>query len=72
MDFPILVEHPTFGDYRGNFCASPIIMMGDKRLDKNWVQVNTSISVDPFTLRGLHFQNHPFHHSRENRGSLEL
>lgn len=64
MDFPILVKHPTFGDHRGNFCASPIIMISDKRLDKNWVQVNTSISVDPFTLRGLHFQNHPFQQTK--------
>jgi dTDP-4-dehydrorhamnose 3,5-epimerase len=64
MDFPKLVEHPTFGDHRGNFCASPIQMMSDKRLDKNWVQVNTSISIDPFTLRGLHFQNHPFEQTK--------
>ena len=64
MDFPILVEHSTFGDHRGNFCASPISMMNDKRLDKNWVQVNTSISVDPLTLRGLHFQNHPFQQTK--------
>jgi dTDP-4-dehydrorhamnose 3,5-epimerase len=64
MDFPKLVEHPTFGDHRGNFCASPISMMSDKRLDKNWVQVNTSISVEPFTLRGLHFQTHPFQQTK--------
>jgi dTDP-4-dehydrorhamnose 3,5-epimerase len=64
MDFPKLVEHPTFGDHRGNFCASPIQMMSDKSLDRNWVQVNTSISVDPLTLRGLHFQTHPFQQTK--------
>lgn len=64
MDFPLLVDHPTYGDHRGNFCASPITMMEDKRLDKNWIQVNTSISIDSFTLRGLHFQNYPFQQTK--------
>jgi len=64
MDFPLFLNHPTFGDHRGNFCASPISMMSDKRLDKNWVQVNTSISVEPFTLRGMHFQVGNFQQSK--------
>ena len=60
MEIPFLIEHKTFGDHRGNFCGSPIDMPKDKRLDKKWVQVNTSISIDTFTLRGLHFQLEPF------------
>ena len=64
MDIPFLIEHKTFGDHRGNFCGSPIDMPKDKRLDKKWVQVNTSISIDTFTLRGLHFQLEPFQQSK--------
>ena len=59
-----MIEHKTFGDHRGNFCGSPIDMPKDKRLDKKWVQVNTSISIDTFTLRGLHFQLEPFQQSK--------
>lgn len=64
MEIPFLIEHKTFGDHRGNFCGSPIDMPKDKRLDKKWVQVNTSISIDTFTLRGLHFQLEPFQQSK--------
>ena len=60
METPFLVNHKTFGDHRGNFCQIVLNMKQDKRLDKLWVQVNTSISVDPYTLRGLHFQDEPF------------
>jgi len=54
MEIPYLVNHKTFGDQRGNFCQ----MVLEK--DKNWVQVNTSISVEPYTVRGLHFQDEPY------------
>ena len=64
MEIPFLIEHKTFGDHRGNFCGSPIDMPKDKRLDKKWVQVNTSISIDTFTLRCLHFQLEPFQQSK--------
>lgn len=50
MEEPFLIEHPAYGDHRGVFCASPL---SEKH---NWVQVNTSISTEKFTLRGLHFQ----------------
>lgn len=60
MDYPSLISHPTFGDSRGNFCGTQIEMIFDERLDKNWVQVNTSISLENYTLRGLHFQLEPF------------
>lgn len=47
---PFLVEHLSRSDHRGVFCASPLS-------EKNeWVQVNTSISTQKYTLRGLHFQ----------------
>ena len=64
MDFPIFLNHPTFGDHRGNFCQMPINMMSNNLVDKNWVQVNTSISVEPFTLRGMHFQVGNFQQSK--------
>jgi dTDP-4-dehydrorhamnose 3,5-epimerase len=64
MDFPVLLKHPTFGDHRGNFCQMPINMMDNKSVDKNWVQVNTSISVEPYTLRGMHFQVGNFQQSK--------
>jgi len=64
MEYPFKVKHQTFGDHRGNFCGSLIDMIGDERLDKKWVQVNTSISIDSFTLRGLHFQLDPFQQSK--------
>ena len=64
MDFPIFLNPPTFGDHRGNFCQMPINMMSNNLVDKNWVQVNTSISVEPFTLRGMHFQVGDFQQSK--------
>ena len=60
MEKPFLIEHKTFGDHRGNFCQIPLEMKHNKKLDKNWIQVNTSISVEPYTVRGLHFQLDPF------------
>jgi dTDP-4-dehydrorhamnose 3,5-epimerase len=64
MEIPFVVNHQTFGDHRGNFCSVKTNMIYDQRLDKNWIQVNTSISVDPFTLRGLHFQVNGFEQSK--------
>ena len=60
METPFLINHKTFGDHRGNFCQIVLDMKHDTRLDKNWVQINTSISVDQYTVRGLHFQDEPF------------
>ena len=64
MEKPFIVSHPTFGDHRGNFCSVKTNMIYNTSLDKNWIQVNTSISVDPFTLRGLHFQVNGFEQSK--------
>jgi dTDP-4-dehydrorhamnose 3,5-epimerase len=64
MEKPFLIEHPTFGDDRGNFCSVKTNMVNNPDLDKNWIQVNTSISVDPYTLRGLHFQVNGFEQSK--------
>jgi dTDP-4-dehydrorhamnose 3,5-epimerase len=64
MEFPFITEHKTFGDDRGNFCPSPLHMKHDQRLDKHWVQVNTSISPLIHTIRGLHFQLEPFEQSK--------
>jgi dTDP-4-dehydrorhamnose 3,5-epimerase len=38
------------------FCANEFSSLG---LNINWVQVNTSLSENIGTLRGLHFQSHP-------------
>jgi dTDP-4-dehydrorhamnose 3,5-epimerase len=64
MEKPFILKHQTFGDHRGNFCSIRTNMINDTRLDKNWVQVNTSISVEPHTLRGLHFQVNGFEQSK--------
>lgn len=64
METPFIINHQTYGDHRGNFCSIKTHMIEDQRLDKNWIQVNTSISVDPFTLRGLHFQVNGFEQSK--------
>lgn len=64
MEFPFITEHKTFSDDRGNFCPSPLHMKHDQRLDKHWVQVNTSISPLIHTIRGLHFQIEPFEQSK--------
>lgn len=60
MEKPFIVEHKTFQDSRGNFCSLKTSMIQDERLDKNWVQVNTSISLEPYTVRGMHFQLNNF------------
>jgi dTDP-4-dehydrorhamnose 3,5-epimerase len=64
MEFPFILKHKTFGDDRGNFCPSLLNMKDDPRLDKNWVQVNTSISPSIHTVRGLHFQIEPFEQAK--------
>lgn len=55
---PLLVPHRTFEDDRGNFCPSPLVL-NDPEIDRNWVQVNTSISPLKYTVRGLHYQEPP-------------
>lgn len=64
MEIPFLIEHKTFQDERGNFCSVRTNVIEDKRLDKNWVQVNTSVSLESFTVRGLHFQVGGFEQSK--------
>ena len=61
---PFIIPHVTFGDNRGNFCGAPLDMSNDKRLDKKWVQVNTSISIESHTIRGLHYQITPFEQAK--------
>ena len=64
MEKPRLIEHKTYEDTRGVFCPSPLNMNYDNDLNKNWVQVNTSVSPDKFTIRGLHYQEKPFEQTK--------
>ena len=64
MEKPFIIQHPTFQDERGNFCSIQTNMIKDVRLDKNWVQVNTSISHEPYTIRGMHFQINGFEQTK--------
>ncbi len=64
MEKPFIVEQKTFKDDRGVFCATPIQMTRNKALDKFWVQVNTSISEEKHTLRGVHYQEEPFEQAK--------
>jgi dTDP-4-dehydrorhamnose 3,5-epimerase-like enzyme len=64
MERPFIIQHPTFQDERGNFCSIQTNMIKDVRLDKNWVQVNTSISHEPYTIRGMHFQINGFEQTK--------
>jgi len=64
MEKPFIVDQKTFKDERGVFCATPIQMIRNKELDKFWVQVNTSISEEKYTLRGVHFQTEPFEQAK--------
>lgn len=58
------MEHKTFKDERGVFCPSPIQMINNKELDKFWIQVNTSVSDEKYTLRGVHYQEEPFEQAK--------
>ena len=60
---PFLVQHKTFEDTRGNFCPSPLIL-NNSEIDRDWVQVNTSISPLKFTVRGLHYQESPYQQAK--------
>ena len=60
---PFLVQHKTFEDTRGNFCPSPLIL-NNPEIDREWVQVNTSISPLKFTIRGLHYQESPYEQAK--------
>ena len=64
MEIPVLLDHRTFEDERGIFCPSPLLMNENNNTNKFWVQVNTSVSKDIFTLRGLHYQEKPFEQSK--------
>jgi len=60
---PFLVQHKTFDDARGNFCPSPLVL-NNPEIDREWVQVNTSISPLKFTVRGLHYQESPYEQAK--------
>ena len=64
METPFIFEHKTFEDSRGNFCAAQLNQKSGNELMKNWVQVNTSISLEPYTIRGLHYQEEPFEQAK--------
>lgn len=56
-----LIETPRFGDSRGVFSETyNQRAFSDAGIDSVFVQDNYSLSVAPGTLRGLHFQTHPF------------
>lgn len=60
---PFIVSHKTFDDARGNFCPSPLVL-NNPEIDREWVQVNTSISPLKFTVRGLHYQESPYEQAK--------
>lgn len=60
---PFIVPHKTFEDTRGNFCPSPLTI-NNPEIDREWVQVNTSISPLKFTVRGLHYQESPYEQAK--------
>lgn len=51
---PIKDERGFFARY---FCEKEF---ADKKLKSHWVQINTSLSQDVATLRGLHYQRPPY------------
>ena len=60
---PFLSDHKTFEDSRGNFCPSPL-SLNNPEVDRDWVQVNTSISPLKWTIRGLHYQDFPYEQAK--------
>jgi dTDP-4-dehydrorhamnose 3,5-epimerase len=55
-----LLTPRRFGDARGFFSESwSRRAMAEHGLDIPWVQDNHSLSVQPGTVRGLHFQSPP-------------
>ena len=60
LDGVLLITPRRFGDTRGFFSESwNRRTMADAGLDIGWVQDNHSLSVQPGTVRGLHFQAPP-------------
>jgi dTDP-4-dehydrorhamnose 3,5-epimerase len=56
-----IIELKVLGDQRGWFCESYKESAWSKLLHgKKFVQDNQSFSAAPWTLRGIHFQRHPF------------
>jgi dTDP-4-dehydrorhamnose 3,5-epimerase len=53
-----IIHYNKFKDFRGFFSRLYCAQNFKKRFSKI-VQINFSFSKDKFTLRGLHFQNHP-------------
>ena len=63
LDLPGVVEVTPrrFGDERGWFAETwNRTRFADAGLDRDWCQDNQSMSVEPGTLRGLHYQAPPF------------
>ena len=53
-----IIHYNKFKDFRGFFSRLYCAQNFKKRFSKI-VQINFSFSKDKFTLRGMHFQNHP-------------
>jgi dTDP-4-dehydrorhamnose 3,5-epimerase len=64
METPELRFQPVFEDERGKFSAISLWNIHDSKMDKRWLQVNTSISDYKYTLRGLHLQLDPFEQTK--------
>jgi len=57
----VLVEGPVRADPRGAFMETwRADYFDDAGLPNIWLQDNLSVSVSPFTIRGLHWQTPPF------------
>jgi dTDP-4-dehydrorhamnose 3,5-epimerase len=57
----IEITPPKFGDHRGFFSeAYKRSAFEEEGLEIDWVQDNQSMSAEPGTVRGLHFQAPPF------------
>jgi dTDP-4-dehydrorhamnose 3,5-epimerase len=56
-----IVKPPRFGDHRGFFSeVYNLEKFAQAGINLNFVQDNHSLSAEPGTVRGLHFQSHPF------------
>jgi dTDP-4-dehydrorhamnose 3,5-epimerase-like enzyme len=64
MDTPELRHQPVYKDERGVFSPVSLYNYNDSLIDKNWVQVNTSVSDYKYTFRGLHLQLSPFEQTK--------
>lgn len=46
-----IIKHRTIPDQRGSY--TPISVISD---EYNWIQCSVSVNINPYTFRGLHFQ----------------